>query len=84
MVDVLIAFNIRIFCYLIKIKSLLNTLPFILAATFAGAAGYELKLHHFYFKEDVPQKQMLEPWAREVEKLTNNRIKILIIPRMEL
>ncbi|MEK9667885.1 MAG: TRAP transporter substrate-binding protein DctP [Deltaproteobacteria bacterium] len=65
-------------------KSLLISLPFILAATFAGAAEYELKLHHFYVKEDVPQKQMLEPWAREVEKLTNNRVKILIVPRMEL
>ena len=84
MVDVLIAFNIRILCYWIKMKSLLISLPFILAATFAGAAEYELKLHHFYVKEDVPQKQMLEPWAREVEKLTNNRVKISIIPRMGL
>ena len=84
MIDVLIAFNIRILCYWIKMKSLLISLPFILAATFAGAAEYELKLHHFYVKEDVPQKQMLEPWAREVEKLTNNRVKILIVPRMEL
>jgi len=65
-------------------KSLLISLPFILATTFAGAAEYEFKLHHFYVKEDVPQKQMLEPWAREVEKLTNNRVKILIVPRMEL
>ena len=65
-------------------KSLLISLLFILAATFAGAAEYELKLHHFYVKEDVPQKQMLEPWAREVEKLTNNRVKISIIPRMGL
>ena len=65
-------------------KSLLISLLFILAATFAGAAGYELKLHHFYVKEDVPQKQMLEPWAREVEKLTNSRVKISIIPRMGL
>ena len=84
MVDVFITFNIRILCYWIKMKSLLISLPFILAATFAGAAEYELKLHHFYVKEDVPQKQMLEPWAREVEKLTNNRVKITIIPRMKL
>ena len=46
------------------------------------AAEYELILHHFYVKEDVPQKQMLEPWAREVEKLTNGRVKIKIFPRM--
>lgn len=65
-------------------KTLLFSIAFILAATFAGAAEYELKLHHFYVKEDVPQKQMLEPWAREVEKLTNNRVKITIIPRMKL
>ena len=65
-------------------KSLMIFLSFILAGTFAGAAEYEFKLHHFYVREDVPQKQMLEPWAREVEKLTNNRVKILIVPRMEL
>ena len=46
------------------------------------AAEYELLLHHFYVKNDVPQKQMLEPWAKEVEELTNGRVKIKIIPRM--
>ena len=65
-------------------KKALLSFIFILAATLAGAAEYELKLHHFYVKEDVPQKQMLEPWAREIEKLTNNRVKITIIPRMKL
>ena len=76
MVDVLIAFNIRILCYWIKMKSLLISLSFILAATFAGAAEYKLLLHHFYIKNDVPQKEMLEPWAREVEQLTNGRVEI--------
>ena len=63
-------------------KSILISLVFTLAATFAGAAEYELLLHHFYVKNDVPQKQMLEPWAKEVEELTNGRVKIKIIPRM--
>ena len=63
-------------------KSILISLVFTLAATFAGAAEYELLLHHFYVKNDVPQKQMLEPWAQEVEELTNGRVKIKIIPRM--
>ena len=63
-------------------KSLLISLPFILSATFAGAAEYKLLLHHFYIKNDVPQKEMLEPWAREVEQLTNGRVEITIVPKM--
>jgi len=65
-------------------KTLLLSLSFILAATFAGAAEYELKLHHFYSPNEPAQTKMLEPWARNVEKLSNGKVKILIVPGMRL
>ena len=84
MVDVLIAFHIRILCYWIKMQSLLISLPFILVATFAGAAEYELKLHHFYAASEPAHKEVLVPWAKKVEELTNGRVSIKIIGGMGL
>ena len=46
------------------------------------AAPKKLLLHHFFIENDVPQKQMLEPWAREVERLSNGKVEIVIVPRM--
>ena len=48
----------------------------------ANAEPIKLLLHHFFVPNDVPQKQMLEPWAREVERLSNNQVDIVIVPRM--
>jgi TRAP-type C4-dicarboxylate transport system substrate-binding protein len=84
MVDVLIAFNIRLLCYWIKMKSLLISLPFILAATFAGAAEYKMTLHHFFAPKEPAQTLMLRPWADKVEELTNGKVKINIAPGMSL
>ena len=84
MVDVLIAFNIRILSYWIKMKSLLISLPFIIAATFASAAEYKMTLHHFFSLREPAQTKMLRPWADEVEKLSKGKVKINIAPRMTL
>ena len=65
-------------------KSLLISLPFILAATFAGAAEYDLILHHFFSPKEPAQTKMLRPWADEVEKLSNGKVKIRIAPGMSL
>ena len=61
------------------------TLFIITGTTFSNllhAQEYKLFLHHFFVSNDVPQQQMLEPWAKRVEELTNNRVEIKIIPRM--
>ena len=84
MVDVFIAFNIRILCFWIKMKSLLISLPLILAATFAGAAEYKLTFHHFFSPREPAQTMMLRPWADEVEKLSKGKVKINIAPGMTL
>ena len=48
----------------------------------ASAEPIKLILHHFFVPNDVPQQQMLEPWAKEVERLSNNQVDIVIVPRM--
>ena len=65
-------------------KKTLLLLTFIFLAFTVSAEPIKLTLHHFFVPQDVPQKQMLEPWAREVEKLTNNQVKIVIVPQMRL
>ena len=44
----------------------------------------KLKLHHFFVNQDVPQMQILQPWADEVEQLSEGQVEILIVPKMEL
>ena len=65
-------------------RALLLSLAFILAATFAGAAEYKLTLHHFFSPNEPAQTMMLRPWADEVEKLSNGKVKINIAPGMSL
>ena len=65
-------------------KALLLSFAFILAATFAGAAEYKLTLHHFFSPNEPAQTMMLRPWADEVEKLSNGKVKINIAPGMSL
>ncbi len=49
-----------------------------------GAAEFDLTLHHFYAPSEPSHTEVLVPWAREVEKLTNGRVKIVIAPGMSL
>ena len=63
-------------------KKLLLAISFIFFATTASAEPIKLILHHFFVPNDVPQKEMLEPWAKEVERLSNNQVDIVIVPRM--
>ena len=65
-------------------KKILLLISFIFFSSVAFAEPIKLMLHHFFVPEDVPQKQMLEPWAREVERLSNNQVKIIIVPQMKL
>jgi TRAP-type C4-dicarboxylate transport system substrate-binding protein len=65
-------------------KSLLISLPLILATTFAVAAEYKLTLHHFYAPSEPSHTDVLVPWARKVEELSGNQVKITIVPAMKL
>ena len=65
-------------------KKLLLVIAFVFFSITVSAEPIKLKLHHFFVPNDVPQKQMLEPWAKEVERLSNGQVRITIIPRMGL
>jgi len=65
-------------------KTLLFSIAFTLAATFVGAAEYDLIMHHFFSPKEPAQTKMLQPWADKVEQLTNGRVKIRIAPGMSL
>jgi TRAP-type C4-dicarboxylate transport system substrate-binding protein len=65
-------------------KALLLSIAFILAATLAGAAEYEMILHHFFSPKEPAQTLMLRPWADEIEKLSKGKVKIKIAPGMSL
>mgnify|MGYP002014207746 FL=1 len=47
-----------------------------------GAAEFTLTLHHFFSPKEPAQTKMLEPWARNVEKLSKGKVKINIVPGM--
>ena len=63
-------------------KKILLVIAFVFFSTTVSAEPIKLTLHHFFVKEDVPQQQMLEPWAREVERLSNDQVQITIVPRI--
>ena len=49
-----------------------------------SAAEYTMTLHHFFSPKEPAQTMMLKPWADNVEKLTDLRVKINIAPAMTL
>ena len=67
-------------------KSLMMCLSvgMLLIANPLEAAEFDLTLHHFYAPSEPSHTNVLVPWAREVEKLTNGRVKIVIAPGMSL
>jgi TRAP-type C4-dicarboxylate transport system substrate-binding protein len=44
----------------------------------------KLMLHHFFSPKEPAQTKMLEPWAREVERLSKDKVNIVIVPGMRL
>ena len=65
-------------------KKTLLLLTFIFFALAASAEPIKLRLHHFYSPNESAQTKMLRPWADNIEKLTNGRVEIVIIPGMRL
>ncbi|MFO1349512.1 MAG: TRAP transporter substrate-binding protein [Gammaproteobacteria bacterium] len=69
---------------------MLKTLvQWLLAACFAlsaqgQAADITLKFHHMLPPTSTAHKQLIEPWAREVEAASQGRIKVEIYPAMQL
>lgn len=58
--------------------------PAVLREGHAQAAEVTLKLHHFLPAASNPHQKFLTPWARKIETESNGRIKINVIPAMQL
>ncbi len=59
----------------------------VLALGLAGAATaqeYTFKLHHLLGAQAPAQRNMLEPWVKQVEENSGGRVKIEIFPAMTL
>lgn len=50
----------------------------------ATAAEVTLRVHHFLGEDSLPHKQVITPWAKQVEQLSKNRIKVEVHPAMTL
>ncbi|MCS7280505.1 MAG: TRAP transporter substrate-binding protein [Desulfobacterota bacterium] len=48
------------------------------------SSGVELKLAHFVPTSHAMHAELIEPWAKEVERLTEGRVKITIYPNATL
>jgi TRAP-type C4-dicarboxylate transport system substrate-binding protein len=59
-------------------------LPLLAGGALAQEPEYTLKLHHLLGPNSPAQKNMLEPWAKNIEEDSNGRIKIEIYPSMSL
>ena len=68
----------QIFC------SVVATTFILTSVSFANAADYTFKLHHFLSPKAPAHSKMLDPWAKAVEKNAGGAVKIEIYPSMTL
>ncbi len=66
------------------IAAVLTTAAFLGAGGSALAQEFTFKLHHLLSAKAPAHTQMLEPWAKQVEKNSGARVKIEIFPSMTL
>ena len=68
-----------------KIKTYISLLTLIvLLLPYQAGAEITLVLHHFVPDTHSPHRNMLVPWAKEVERLSVGKVKIVIAPKMTL
>ena len=59
-------------------------ITFILFSLTSFAAEFEMKLHHFYAASEPAHNEVLVPWAKRVEELSNGRVSIKLFAGMGL
>ena len=64
--------------------AILGTAIALAGTTLASALEFTFKLHHLLPATSPAQKNMLEPWAKQVEENSGGRVKIEIYPAMSL
>jgi TRAP-type transport system periplasmic protein len=58
--------------------------PFVSRTSFAQAAEFQLKLHHFLARTGNVPTKFIVPWARKIETESKGRIKIDVFASMQL
>lgn len=64
--------------------AILGTAIALAGTSLASAQEFTFKLHHLLPATSPAQKNMLEPWAKQVEENSGGRVKIEIYPAMSL
>ncbi len=67
-----------------KLLTLLAAVSMAVTSGATYAAEYTFKLHHLLSGKAPAQTKMLEPWAKQVEKNSNGKVKIDLYPAMTL
>ena len=67
-----------------KLLTLLAAVSIAVTAGVTHAAEYTFKLHHLLSGKAPAHTKMLEPWAKQVEKNSNGKVKIDLYPAMTL
>jgi len=68
----------------VRLLTLLAAAGVVMAAGMTHAAEYTFKLHHLLSGKAPAHTKMLEPWAKQVEKNSNGKVKIDLYPAMTL
>src|SRR5687768_11895 len=58
--------------------------PFVAGPTFGQQGDVSLKLHHCLARRGNVPAKFIPPWARKIETVSNGRIKLDILPSMQL
>lgn len=56
----------------------------LLVSSQVRGAEFTLRIHHFLGADSLPQRGLMEPWARQVEADSNGRLEVEIYPEMKL
>jgi TRAP-type C4-dicarboxylate transport system substrate-binding protein len=68
----------------VRLLTLLAAAGVVMAAGMTNAAEYTFKLHHLLSGKAPAHTKMLEPWAKQVEKNSDGKVKIDLYPAMTL
>jgi len=68
----------------IKITSIVMGLTILTASLYANEKPIKLILHHLHSPKAPTHTKLLEPWAKEIEKMSNGKLQIEVYPSMTL
>ena len=67
-----------------RLRLICSFLGLIICGHLSAQEEWTLRVHHFLSPTSVTHARLLVPWARAVERASNNRIRVVIYPTMQL